>query len=48
MKKMTLNCKVRKNSIIWIVNFIENAFLRTMFEKKIVNLQVEVIEMKEL
>ena len=33
--------------MICSVNFNENAVLQTTFEKKIVNLQVEVIEMKE-
>ncbi len=34
--------------MILTVNFSENANLQTAFEKKIVNLQVEVIELKEL
>lgn len=46
-KKITLTRKVKKNSTAESVNFNENAILRIMFEKKIVNLQVEVIERKE-
>ena len=45
---MTIKRKVMKNYIIVSVNFNEKTFLQTAFEKKIVNLQVEVIEMKEL
>lgn len=45
---MTFKRKVMKNSIIRSVNFNENAVLQTAFEKKIVYLQVEVIETKEL
>ena len=48
MKKKNRKHKDRKIYIINIVKINENGLLRATFEKKIVNLQVEVVELNKL
>lgn len=44
MRKIAFRHKIKKNPTVYSVNFSEKVVLRIMFEKKIVNLQVEVLE----